>query len=208
MHDLQFALIREGTSDDGLIPHISDLIVRAGALAVVGAPRQYKGSTKDRLSQVLGEPSVPALIFIHRDADAANPGPRHQEIATAASDLGCSDQVVAVVPVQELEAWLLTDESEIRSVVGRPTGRSIIDLPSLRNIETTTSPKVILQTALLTASEKSGARLKKERTQFGTRRATLLQRLDIDGPVTGLPAWQRFVSDLNAAVARVLGNRP
>lgn len=47
--DLRFALIREGTSDDGLIPHIRELLIRAGAPAVVGAARQYKGSTKDRL---------------------------------------------------------------------------------------------------------------------------------------------------------------
>lgn len=204
MLDLQFALIREGTSDDGLIPHIRDLLVRAGAPAVFGAARQYKGSTKERLQQVLSEPSTPGLIFVHRDADAADPEPRHEEIANAAIELSCSEKVVAVVPVQELEAWLLTDEAAIRAVVGRPNGRPLLGLPAIRNIERTTSPKEILQTACLTASEKSGARRKKEQAQFGSRRATLLERLDIDGPVTSLPSWQRFVNDLNAAAAVAL----
>lgn len=204
MADLQFALIREGTSDDGLIPHIRELLVRAGALAVVGAARQYKGSTKERVQQVLGESSATALIFVHRDADASDPAPRHQEIANAASELGCSERVVAVVPVQELEAWLLTDELAIRSVVGRPNGSSRLILPAIRSIEATSSPKEVLQTACLTASEKSGARRKKEHRQFSNRRATLLERLDIDGPVNSLPSWTRFVSDLNRAATRVL----
>lgn len=202
--DLRFALIREGTSDDGLIPHIRELLIRAGAPAVVGAARQYKGSTKDRLQQVFREPSSPDLVFVHRDADAVDPDPRLHEIAGAASELGHSEQVVAVVPVQELEAWLLTDESAIRSVVGRPNGRASLGLPAIRRIEATARPKEVLQTACLTACERSGARRKREQTQFSTRRAILLERLDIDGSVTELPSWQRFVRDLNAAASRKL----
>lgn len=204
MVGLQFALIREGTSDDGLIPHIRELLIRAGAHAAIGAARQYRGSTKERLQQVLLEPSSPGLVFVHRDADAADPVPRLEEIASAADDLGCSDQVVAVVPVQELEAWLLTDESAIRSVVGRPKGRLRLGLPSVRRIEATSRAKEVLQTACIDASEKTGARRKKEMVQFPTRRATLLERLDIDGRVTELHSWQRFVSDLNAAATRAL----
>lgn len=204
MTDLQFALIREGTSDDGLVPIIRTLLVRAGVHSVVGAARSYRGSTTQRLRHVLAEFPVPGLIFVHRDADAVDAALRYQEIADAAEELSCREQVVAVVPVQELEAWLLTDESEIRSVVGRPNGRSRLDLPSIRRIEATSSPKEVLQEACLIASDKSGARRAKEVGQFNTRRATLLERLDIDGAVTQLPSWNRFVGDLNAAAQRVL----
>lgn len=206
MADLQFALIREGTSDDGLITHIRELLVRAGATAVIGASRQYKGSTKERLQDTLGESPIPTLIFVHRDADSVDDQPRHREIATAAEELGCAERVVAVVPVQELEAWLLTDEAAIRSVVGRPNGRAKLGLPPPRSIEKTSSPKEILQAACLDASEKTGARLKKEKTQFSNRRATLLERLEIDGSVSSLPSWQRFVADLNDAARRVLSD--
>lgn len=204
MADLRFALIREGTSDDGLIPHIRELLIRAGAQSVVGAARQYKGSTRERLRQVLGEPSTPELIFVHRDADAADGAHRHQEIADAAQELGCGGQVVGVVPVQELEAWLLTEESAIRSVVGRPSARSSIGLPSIGRLEATSSPKELLKAACLAASEKSGARRKKEQGQFSVRRGALLERLDIDGAVANLPSWQRFVDDLNTAAAQII----
>lgn len=204
MTDLEFALVREGPSDDGLIPHIRELLIRAGARAVVGAARQYTGSTQDRLAEVLQEPATPSLIFVHRDSDREDPCPRHREISDAARALGCQDRVVPVVPVQELEAWLVVDEALIRSVVGHPRGRSPLGLPPIRGVEKTTDPKGALQEACLRASEKTGARRKKEKSQFGTRRATLLERLDIDGPVTRLPSWQRFVNDLNTAAARRL----
>src|SRR5690606_34616659 len=135
---------------------------------------------------------------------AVDPVPRQQEIADAAMELGCSEMVVAVVPVQELEAWLLTDESAIRSVVGRPNGRSNLGLPPARRIEATSSPKERLQSACLEASEKTGARRKKEQRHFSTRRATLLERLDIDGPVNELPSWRNFIDDLNSAATRLL----
>lgn len=202
--DLRFALIREGNSDDGLIPHIRVLLMRAGARSVVGAPRQYTGSTRSRIQQVMSEDPSPELIFVHRDADARDSGPRHREIADAALALGCSSRVVGVVPVQELEAWLLTDEMAIRWAVGRPSGRSRVALPPIARIESTSSPKELLQEACLTASEKSGARRKKEKAQFSTRRRMILDRLDIDGSVMGLPSWQRFVEDLKTAAAFAL----
>lgn len=179
--------------------------MRAGIPSVTGAPRQYRGSTEQRIRQVLGEPVAPPLIFVHRDADSSDPIPRYIEVGSAAQALGCEGKVVAVVPVQELEAWLLTEEQAIREVVGRPNGRTSLNLPPVRRLEGTASPKEVLQQALLDASDRSGARLKKERGQFSNRRAALLGRLDIDGPVSQLPSWQRFVNDLNGAAARILG---
>ncbi len=204
MTDLHFALIREGTSDEGLIAHIRTLLIRAGISSVVGAARPYKGTTKERIATVLAESSAPDLIFVHRDADARDPSPRHQEISAAAEDLGCAESVIAVVPVQELEAWLLTDEAAIREVAGKPRGRTTLNLPGVGRVETTSSPKEVLQTLCLIASETSGARRKKAAAAFNAHRATLLDRFDVDGAVSGLPSWQRFVSDLNAAAARML----
>ncbi|RKT31444.1 uncharacterized protein DUF4276 [Microbacterium sp. AG1240] len=204
MGDLQFALVREGSSDDGLVTHIRELLIRAGATQVVGAPRQYRGTVLEKIQQVLQEPIRPGLIFVHRDSDSSDASSRQAEIVKAADAMGCVDQVVAVVPVQELEAWLLTDESAIRAVVGKPSGRASLGLPTVGRIEATPSPKEILRAACLLASEKSGARRRKESSQFDVRRATLLERLDIDGVVAELPSWQKFVADLEVAAALAL----
>lgn len=208
MRNIQFALVREGNSDDGLTFLIRALLVRAGAPAVIGEARNYKGTTKEKLRQVLEENVVPDLIFVHRDSDARDPADRHAEIGFAAIELNNSDRVVAIVPVQEAEAWLLTDESAIRVVVGKPGGKVSLRLPALPRIEDVANPKEILETACRIASEKQGDRLKRISRQFPTHRALLLERLDIDGPVNKLSSWQRFVSDLTTAAARVMSDSP
>jgi Domain of unknown function (DUF4276) len=206
VRDVQFTLVREGNSDDGLTYLIRALLARAGVPGVIGAARNYKGTTKEKLQQVLAENPVPDLIFVHRDSDAPDAAERRDEIALAATELGSLDKVVAVVPVQETEAWLLTDESAIRSVVGRPGGKAALGLPAVRCIEDVPNPKEMLESACKIACEKRGARLKAVNRQFPRYRATLLERLDIDGPVNELSSWQRFVKDLTAAAARTLAD--
>lgn len=206
MRDVQFALVREGNSDDGLAVLIRALLARAGVPGVIGAPRDYKGTIMEKLEQVLSEDVVPDLIFVHRDADARDPAGRYTEIGTAATQLRTSDKVVAIVPVQETEAWLLTDESEIRRVVGRPGGKAALGLPAVQRIEDTSDPKGLLKAACRVACEKRGARLKSASRQFPRYRANLLERLDIDGPVNGLASWRRFVDDLNAAAAQIVSD--
>lgn len=200
---LTFAFLREGTSDDGLLPHLRDLVVRAGAPAAIGSSRDYRGSTEQRLRQVQAEGANVDIVFVHRDADSPDGEPRREEVRQAAAAVGIPS-VVSVVPVQELEAWLLVDEAAIRHVVGRPSGRTPISLPRLAAIERAASPKEILQTACLTASETAGRRRAREQRDFPRRRLTLLERLDIDGPVRRLPSWQQLEADIEAAVDRVL----
>ena len=208
MGEITFALIREGTSDDGLVAHIRTLLIAAGADTAVGAPRSYKGSTSERLQQVWAEDDAVDLIFVHRDADDRDASPRHLEISTASglAPAGSAEAsvVVAVVPVQELEAWLLTDEAAIREAVGKPNRTTRLAIPSLNRIESSASPKEILRAACLDASETTGARHRREVRAFPQRRAALLDRLDIDGPINELPSWQRFVEDLKRSAGEVL----
>ncbi|MCH5645683.1 DUF4276 family protein [Gordonia sp. ABSL49_1] len=178
--------------------------MRAGADSAIGAARNYKGTMKERLERVLAEEVKPELIVVHRDSDSKSANARYDEINSAASELGCGDEVVAVVPIQETEAWLLTDDSAIRSVVGRPKGRAALNLPALKHIESTANPKELLQEAFLIASEATGARRKKMAKQFQKHRATLLERLDPDGPVVELSSWQRFVTDLSDSTVAAL----
>jgi len=206
VRDVQFTLVREGSSDDGLTFLIRKLLARAGVPSVIGAARDYKGTTKEKLQRVLAEQPSADLVFVHRDADARDAEGRHDEISLAATELDSLDKVVAIVPVQETEAWLLTDESAIRSVVGRPSGKLALGLPAVRRIESAASPKEILESACKIACEKSGARLKAATRQFPMYRATLLERLDIDGPVNQLSSWRRFVDDLQAAAEAILSS--
>ncbi|WP_425552420.1 hypothetical protein [Isoptericola halotolerans] len=145
------------------------------------------------------------LVFLHRDADTEDSGPRLAEVNSAFAEARVAG--VPVVPVQETEAWLLTDEQAIRDVVGRPSGKTPLGLPKLQRIEAAKQPKEILARACVAASESSGKRLRRVRRDFGLHRSTLLERLDPDGPVSSLPSFQRLVKDTTTAVQACLGGR-
>lgn len=200
-----FAFLREGTSDDGLIPHLRTLIIRCGATEAIGQARDYRGTPLNKLRMLRAEGITTDLVFVHRDADRARPEDRRAEIGDAAVDCNLSSSVVPVVPVQELEAWLLTDEQALRQIVGRPNGRAELGLPRLAAIETTPSPKERLKDALLAASGTTGRRRVQERKDFEKRRRALLERLDIDGPVRQLAAWRQLETDIQSAVSNLTG---
>ena len=203
---INFAFLREGTSDDGLMPHLRELLVRAGLEEVVGTARDYKGAVVDCLRQVLDEEAPVDVIFVHRDSDSRSDRAPRNEIAGAVQTLGdgLTAEVVPVVPIQELEAWILLDEAAIRTVVGKPSKRNPLAVPRPNRIEHTASPKEVLQRALLDASNTTGRRHKEERRRFPDRRRTLLERIDIDGPIRELSAWQSLERDIEEAAANLL----
>lgn len=87
MELISFALLREGTSDDGLIPRLQELLVEAGAESAVGTSRRYKGSPAHLLRLVQAEEGAVDLIFLHMDADSRDATPRRDLVLTAASEV-------------------------------------------------------------------------------------------------------------------------
>jgi hypothetical protein len=208
---VKFVLVCEGSSDRGLVPHLEALCVRAGATEAIGdapdlgrLPRPPGKAVADQVGAILRLGAEINLLFVHRDSDARDPTTVRRQIDDAMASLTECPMHVCVVPVQEIEAWLLTEEAAIRQVAGNPDGREELELPARRNIENTASPKEVLKAAILRASGEKGRRLDKLRAQFSPLRATLLQRLDIDGPINDLPAWGLLKSDIENAVAKLL----
>lgn len=207
---VHFVLVGEGTSDDGLVPHLENLCVDLGADEVTGTTIDFR-----RLEQPVGH-SVDAklraamqlepdanLIFIHRDADSSNSAPRYAEITNAVGAVGLAAEWVGLVPVQETEAWLLLDERAIRLVARRPQGTRALNLPGPRQVESVARPKERLENALAIASELSGRKLEKFRREFPEHRRILLQRLAIRGLLADVSSWSRLETDLRAALARL-----
>jgi len=208
---VKFLLVCEGSSDRGLVPHLEALCVRAGASEAMGdapdlgrlhnSPGRAVESKAQAVLQYAGDVN---LLFIHEDADSRDPDEVRQRILERISAIEQCPPHVCVVPVQELESWLLADEAAIRAVVGSPRGTSSLDLPASRRIESTPRAKERLELALVKASGETGQRLQRLKARFPEMRAMLLQRLDIDGPVKDLPAWRRLVADVNTAVRELL----
>lgn len=188
--EITFVLLCEGPSDEGLVQHLQFLLVKYGAGVAVGSADNRKGTVVEKLRRVLREVAVIDLVFVHRDADSRSPDARISEILDGADSVGVRDLCVAVVPVQMTEAWLLTDENAIRAVVGKPDGRTDLNLPAIKHVESISDPKSTLAEVLEVASECRGRRLAAVKRQFAGHRKVLLERLDPEGPVTRLDSWR------------------
>ena len=198
---MKFLFACEGSSDAALIPHIQRLIVEHSDVGTVDGDSWHRNSPLARRIQtgIQAAESVDVL-FVHRDANSAGADARFQEIAHAVEAAGVTVPWVSVVPVRVTEAWLLLDEAAIRKAVGRPNGRTPLDLPTPREAERRAEPKRILADAFLAASEATGRREKIIRRDFSRLRGRLLADLPIDGAVTQLPSWRRFRDDTLATI--------
>lgn len=198
---VSFALLREGTSDDGLVAVLRQLLVVEGAARVIGAARPYRGSVYEKITELLTEEQRVDLIFVHRDSDTRDARPRLDEIRDAATQLGVGGMTVGIVPVTMTEAWLLCDEQAIRDVVGRSRGTEPLGLPGIGEIERLADPKAALREACLRASNASGRRRQEVGRAFTRHRASLLERLNVSGPVSRLSAWGLLRADIREALA-------
>lgn len=208
--NINFILVAEGASDYALVAHLEALCSYCGATEVTGIafeverlPASVGRSVVEKLAAAQrAEPSA-NLFFVHRDADNRDSSSRHQEVREAVEACQLTVDWVAVVPVQETEAWLLLDEAEIRRVARKPKGNVRLDLPKPHQIESIANPKERLQAILIDASEASGRRLDKIKHDFPNQRKLLIRRLSIDGPLTSVPSWIQMRDDLQ----RIIGER-
>jgi len=207
---VNFVIIGEGSSDNGLVDHLEELCLMCGANEVSGVFVDYyripievrKGkSIEDQVGCALHHEPACNLIFIHRDSDSRNPKARLDEIKSSMDKIGNPRPYVRVVPVQELEAWLLTDENMIRYAAGNPKGKIKLSLPKIKHIENTASPKEVLEKALTLASGLSGRKLEKFKDGFGKKRRMLLLDLDPNGNISRLSSWTRLKEELTTVIA-------
>lgn len=210
---VHFVFIGEGTSDDGMIPHLESLCVEAGANEVMGVAPDFRRlpsaighSVAAKLKAALTLEPQANLVFIHRDADGRDATRRYAEIAESVAACVCNLPTICVVPIQETEAWLLLDESAIRRAVGRPNSSVALDLPVPTAVERVARPKERLKEVLVRASEATGRRLERIRQDFPLQRRALLQDLVTGGPLEHVPSWSRLRADLRRTLTEILAN--
>lgn len=209
---VHFVLMGEGSSDDGLVPHLENLCVQLGADEVTGTRLDF-----ERLDQPIGrtveaklraamllEPSA-NLFLVHRDADSRDAELRYSEVDDAVRAAKVDTPTIGIVPVQETEAWLLLSEHAIRAVARHPNGRRPLNLPRAQHVEAVARPKERLQAALIEAAEVSGRRLERFRREFPTHRRLLLHRLPSGGPLEHVGSWIRMREELRHFITAVAG---
>lgn len=157
----------------------------------------------------LGEgPSDSGIVFqieglaarLDMEVDGDGRDARWAEITAAVQTVTPGTCYVPVIPIRMTEAWLLTDELELRCVAGNPKGRMSLDLPQPAQVEKVPDPKQKLKDVMGVASGLSGRKLKGFHARFPQHRRQLLERLDPDGNVAVVPSWKCFVGDLESAL--------
>lgn len=203
--DIRFVLVCEGSSDRALTSPLEDLCIAEGADEVIGIVplldrlQEPPGrATSDKVRQVVELEPMCNLLFVHRDADDPDPEPRYAEIRKAVKAV--ARRYVAVVPVQATEAWILADKKELLRSTHSRLGENEIALPKPRDIEQISDPKSKLWQVLLEASQTTGRRRKRFRQDLKRIRYGLLENLDVEGPVSSVPSWQRLRRDVRRAM--------
>ena len=98
------------------------------------------------------------MLCVHADADSENSRDTYEnKINPAIAELAKQDEhrfckvLVAIVPVQETEAWLLADKDLLKREIG--TNKSDRELGISRQPENMSNPKEIIQNAIRIARE-------------------------------------------------------
>jgi hypothetical protein len=175
MTELVYTLLAEGSSDKALmdilrwaIKHrLKDVPVQGHYADLRPLPKAPRKLSERIHAAVDLYPCD--LLFVHRDADAALPQQRKQEIRAAYEESGLSSpRMVFVIPVRMTEAWLLLDEDAIRRASGNPNGKEPLELP--RDPDQLPNPKDVLGELLKQASGLAGRRRKRFRPEQCTGR--------------------------------------
>lgn len=199
---MRLTLLTDGSTDQALLPVINWLLTQRSTVAFesewADLRRLPRPPTKLAGRVAAAMTLYPCdLLIVHRDAEREPLEKRVEEIDEAVRSLPIA--VVRLVPVRMQEAWFLFDEKAIRLAAGCPSGRTLLDLPSLKNVEAIPDPKKLLLQALKDASNLSGRRLKHLR--LDVRRVAAL--IDDFSPLRWLSSFQEFEDDLCRALRRL-----
>ncbi len=100
------------------------------------------------------------------------------------------------------EAWLLIDETALRTAAGAPGGRQIVNLPPSRELESLADPKTLLGELIRTASGLQGRRLARLKRQTTITR--LAELIDDFSLLRQLPAFQALEADFLEVMTDIL----
>ncbi|MDO8271094.1 MAG: hypothetical protein Q7U82_04125 [Gammaproteobacteria bacterium] len=210
MSSIKFTLVSDGSSDRVLIPVLKWLLTMRFPECAVNSDWADLGRLKNppktlaekiKMSVVL----YPCdLLFVHRDAEKQSSLLRVQEIDRAFADAqillnGIHTEVppyVKVIPVVMSEAWLLFNESAIRSAAANPNGTVALNLPPIRDLENLPSPKEMLYGALIEACGLVGRRKRSFRPQHHIH--LLADYIEDYSPLMELSAFLLLKSEIDA----------
>lgn len=164
MAQIFVGLMTEGTTDDRFLDSIVERTLKKIALEECSGEidiyfyilEKNKGSFKEQVLEVSKqgiENFGMTMLFVHVDADNATSDNVYKtRIEPVKEALGEQDEseyckvLVALVPVQEMEAWMLADKELLKSEI--VTDKSDNELKINRSPESIANPKEVIEDAI------------------------------------------------------------
>lgn len=217
MTTLVTALYAEGRSDERFLPRIiqrtaADLLGQHSQRVVdVLEPTLLRpdesGSRADSILSVARKAAGYHILFVHADADAPTrhrayaeriePGLR--EIALVREQERVCSDLVPVIPIQAVEAWLLADGDALREVIGSDLSLHDLGVPqAVTAIEGLTNPKQTLQEIVSRALANRPRR--RRHLNLGELYEPLANQVSLSR-LAQLTAFSHFTDDLTKTLA-------
>ncbi|MFP4308930.1 MAG: hypothetical protein ACLFRG_15240 [Desulfococcaceae bacterium] len=206
MGGIRYALLPDGPSDRALLQVINwavrrrNIRVEKFEMVELGFLKNPPKSLADRAISAF-EFFPCDVLFIHRDAESSSLEARLAEIKIAIEQ--SLHRHVPIVPVRMTEAWLLHDESAIRTASGNPNGKVALDLPPPARVEKLSNPKEILKCALLTATELEGRHRKQRERKLHRMILRVAELIDDFSPLLVVNAFQHFLLSLDETLGEL-----
>ena len=194
-------LVREGTSDDGLMSPLKALLIDLGFGAdsqIVAQPFAGSKRTADVLQLIMDEGQTPDIVFVHRDADNDGYERRELEVHQASEEVSPEFAVVPVVPVKMTEAWVLhalhSPQYQAQLGINIPAK----DLPARKTI-----PNIAAKDRLKQLHDAHfatrGRRKRKHDSRFTTDRARWVEALTNVSFLEGCESFERLRDEILSA---------
>jgi Domain of unknown function (DUF4276) len=214
MAQLFAGLFTEGSTDTRFLQSIVQKTLEATAFDCVGqfdiyvSPIEIDKTNLSFENQVLNaskkgmEELGISIICVHADADNSNANDTYRNrINTAKMELNNQNDtdycklLVAIVPIQETESWLLADKELLKQEIG--TSKTDDELGIDRLPETIANPKEIISNAIRIAREGLTQRRRNDLT-IGDLYLPIGQSIDLNKLAT-LSSYQDFKNNVREA---------
>lgn len=216
MKELVFGLYTEGSTDEAFLPPVirsTTLNILAQSQrgdawdGVIILPVKAQGwrTQAEKILAAASQARGYHLLIIHVDADGPvatvartmryEPG---LTLIQQSSDDLCRD-LLPIIPIQEVEAWILADKETLRQELATRKSSSELGIPPISQIESTARPKERLDSILRIVNQ-------------SRPRRTSIQRGDLYEPMgkavhleklARLTAYRQFTTDLTETLAKL-----
>lgn len=146
------------------------------------------------------------ILCVHTDADATNSenvyqykiNPAQTELAKQNDTYYCKN-LVAIVPVQETESWMLADTELLKSEIG--TTKADTELGIQKQVESIANPKEIIENAILIARSEITKR-RRNNLSISDLYLPIGQSIDLE-KLAILPSYQDFQENVREAFRKM-----